>query len=1050
MSNYVRMNSQRLLSHYKTWMFLALFIIVLFGLRVVWYMDNAVGDQPIAENGVLDVRHWKFDNQNTIYLNGQWEFYPNQLLDRDSISAGQGGEPVLISVPGTWKEALPAGSTDHYGYGTYRLRILLGEPIHPAYRIWVQRIEAASVLEINGVTMSPIGRITADEQSYIPDNRSYTDRFDSEGAVEVELIIRVANFDSPTKGGIIESIRFGTEAAVDFERMYSIGFQMIAYVILMLHALYAGILFLLNSRNKVFLVFFLLLFFAGLTIVSDDDSLLRLWLSLNYTWSLKFRFLAYLWVAFFMVLLTRSFSATRTTGIGFRMYAAALCLYTLFLLASPINAVMYANDTFRPLLLLYLLPTLWVLYRIASMLRSNREDVIFLLIASTSIVSSISWGVITGILKLYPTYYPLDIIGALIGFSSYWFKRYFRNTEENAKLTEQLQQADKLKDQFLANTSHELRTPLHGMLSIAQTIAANEQQTLSKKSAQDLDLLLTIGRRMSHLVNDLLDMVLLKDQQIVLQREPLQLQSIASGVIDMLQFMVRSKSVRLQLNLSDKMPPVYADEKRLMQILINLVHNAIKFTEQGTITIAAEIQMGQAIITVTDTGTGMDEETQRRIFTPYEQGDQHLGNSSGIGLGLSICKQLVELHGGSIGVISKPGEGSSFSFQLPLYDPSRSDAPNRTDTVAAIAKSPAQSLTSSQDTGSHSEVWQPMAHSKPMIAAGNVHILAVDDDAVNLQVLASILSGPQYSIHTVLSGKEALELLHTRRWDLLISDVMMPYMSGYELTRQIREHYTLSELPVLLLTARSAPEDIYTGFLAGANDYVAKPVDALELKYRVWALTSLKQSVSDSLRMEAAYLQAQIQPHFLFNTLNALLALSDLDPERMRSLGEALIAYLRISFDFLNSEQLVPLSHELELVQAYLYIEQERFQDRLSVIWQVEPNIELMLPPLSIQPLVENAVKHGLLQQARGGTVEIILKRIEEGIRVEVRDNGKGMEPEYALHLLDASRRGAGGIGLLNTNRRLTQLYGRGLAIQSKPGEGTSVTFVIPRTEAPA
>src|SRR5690606_20063566 len=118
------------------------------------------------------------------------------------------------------------------------------------------------------------------------------------------------------------------------------------------------------------------------------------------------------------------------------------------------------------------------------------------------------------------------------------------------------------------------------------------------------------------------------------------------------------------------------------------------------------------------------------------------------------------------------------------------------------------------------------------------------------------------------------------------------------LARTIRERFTISELPILLLTARSQLTDIYAGFAAGANDYVTKPVDALELKYRVWSLTTLKQSVDESLRMEAAYLQAQIQPHFLFNTLNSIMALSELDLDKMRDVSEAFATYLRCSFDF--------------------------------------------------------------------------------------------------------------------------------------------------------
>lgn len=162
----------------------------------------------------------------------------------------------------------------------------------------------------------------------------------------------------------------------------------------------------------------------------------------------------------------------------------------------------------------------------------------------------------------------------------------------------------------------------------------------------------------------------------------------------------------------------------------------------------------------------------------------------------------------------------------------------------------------------------------------------------------------------------------------------MPGMSGYELTRRVRERYPVSELPVLLLTARAMREEIYYGFQQGANDYVTKPVDSLELKYRVTGLARLKQTVAHSLRLEMAYLQAQIRPHFLFNALNSIATLSTIDLCQMQQLIEAFSSYLRSSFDLMNTGTLIHLKQELSLVEAYLYIEKVRFGERLEVKWE--------------------------------------------------------------------------------------------------------------------
>jgi sensor histidine kinase YesM len=444
-----------------------------------------------------------------------------------------------------------------------------------------------------------------------------------------------------------------------------------------------------------------------------------------------------------------------------------------------------------------------------------------------------------------------------------------------------------------------------------------------------------------------------------------------------------------------------------------------------------------AKIEVIDTGIGMDEETRQRIFLPYDQGKvDTIAIRGGIGLGLSITKQLVELHGGTIEVHSVPDQGSRFSFSIPLAlenDQTSAEWPQHLEKMAQQEIAVTAPLLSNRATSGI----------QTSISEDLLKVLAVDDDPINLNILMSILSSERYEIITATSGKEALSLLDTREWDLVISDVMMPNMSGYELSRMIRERFSLSELPILHLTARSQPEDIQTGFLSGANDYVTKPVDAQELRSRVQALTDMKQSARERLRMEAAWLQAQIQPHFLFNTLNTVAALNLVDPDRMNAMLEAFGNYLKASFDFRNSRRFVPLAHELDLARSYLYIEKERFEDRLDIRWEVAENLTLQLPPLSIQPLVENAIRHGVLKRLRGGVIQIRITDLGDCAEIAVIDDGVGMNEETMRHLLDRKHPKKSGIGLLNTDRRLKQIYGKGLQIQSTPDLGTTVSFTV-------
>lgn len=1015
-------------------------------MRSVWSELFHTVDEHRAVNGVLDLRDVDLDQSPVMYLNGEWELYPDELLTQQDIAKRNGGAKS-VQVPGDWGSAQNQEQESSYGYGTYRLRILT-DPLQTPVTFWFKGIRSSSEVEMNGYNDGGMGEVSADSSTYIPRSTSYTATYDQEGTTSIELLVRVANYDSPYMGGISKPVRFGSQAAVDFSRWYSIGFQMLTFLVMLLHGMYACILYAFNRQERSLLVGAVLTLSVGITVTMGHDNILMLWLPINYTWGIKIRLISLLLQNACILLLFQRLTVVHVRKAWLKWHVVMTLIYTAVIVVVPIH-ITYAMIYYNVINLFFLVSLIWFLYIVGTMIfrKQADRDIVFLLLTAGGITSNLIWSVAETAKDVTTVYYPIDIIFAITGFSAYWFKKYFRNVRENIKLNTELQKGDKIKDQFLANTSHELRTPLHGIINIAHNVVTREKNRLDERSLEDMELLITIGRRMSHLLGDLLDVVRLKEHRIVLRQGPLSIQSVVPGIIAMLQFMAERKPVLLHMEIPESFPQVMGDEERLVQILYNLLHNALKHTEEGTISVSAEIREGHALIHVTDTGIGMDEDTRMRIFLPYEQGSYGISDGQGIGLGLNICKELVELHGGALTVHSELGKGSVFSFDLPLADEATHQAQSQLPLIweqAAEMMEDAPSGFLLPRSGMGDAEALATAEMAPLLKEGRATILAVDDDPVNLDVLVSILSTEPYDITTAGSGQEAMELLGTRQWDLLITDVMMPNMSGYELTQKVREQFSMSELPVLLLTARSQPPDIYTGFASGANDYVTKPVDAVELKYRIRALTMLNQSIQERLRMEAAYLQAQIQPHFLFNTLNSLMVLSDIDTEHMRKLGDAFSSYLRISFNYLNTGELVKLSYELELVEAYLFIEKTRFEDRLSVVLNVEPDLPLLLPPLSIQPLIENAVRHGLLSRNVGGTLCLSITRHEGYTRIEVKDNGKGIEPEKVAELLHATPGGKGGIGIVNTNRRLLQRYGQGLSIVSEPGEGTMVSFDIP------
>lgn len=1011
----------------KVFITLTLFLVPLTLLRIGWLFIYNPPDHPKAVQGTLDLRNWDISSNRPISLDGEWEFYPNKFLLEEANHNSLTQSPDYIDTPGNWKSNIHNDQKTAEGYGSYRLRILVDPNKHQTYSLHLSNIQTSFELFVNGHSLEKSGHPASTKEQYTAWSAPSTATFSTEQS-EIEIILHVANFDRPHDGGIINAIRFGSGASIGSEQSITISLQIMMVVILLLHAIYAGILYMIGYRQKSLIFLSLSLFFGIFCILIDDSQILLTLLPLNYEWGVKIFFLSYIGTALFLLQCIRFLLHEFTAVKPFRWLTILNVIYVVFVLLSPVKYILLTV----PLFYFLYFPTYLAMpvFAVKIALKSSK-DASLLMLAASALTTNVFWGIVKNAGSIYMLYYPFDMIIALIALASFWFKRFIQTANQTKLFAKKLQMADKLKDDFLANTSHELRTPLHGMINIAQHVLDEEKPSLNKQNAQNLELLLTVGQRMSHTLNDLLDLSQLKEGRIHLEPNSIRVQSVASGVVDMLKFMTEGKSITLSMDIPDSFPRVIADEKRLVQILYNLVHNAIKFTYEGTISINAEIREGQAFIHVSDTGIGMDEELKNRAFQAYEQGETGTSTTiGGIGLGLSICQQIIKLHGGTLTVSSTPGLGSVFTFTLRLSD--REDM----DSVAMIEASEAYVAASDSDK------MPPSVEEIP--GSDRPKILVVDDDTVNLKILGDILSTDQYDVVKVTNGKDALLKLDSIQWDLIIADVMMPQMSGYELTRLIRERYTLSELPILLLTARSQPEDINTGFMAGANDYVTKPVNAFELRPRVTALTDLKRSVGQQMRLEAAYLQAQIKPHFLFNTLNSITALSEIDLPKMNDLIEAFSSYLRISFDFWNSQQLVPIKHEFELVRSYLYIEKQRFENRLNFIWNVPPNIHVMIPPLTIQPLVENAVRHGVLSLSRGGTVLVRVEKQDHYIEISVEDNGVGIKEDklnQLLHLQDQEKRG---IGLLNTDRRLKQLYGKGLKIWSQPNLGTKISFQIP------
>jgi signal transduction histidine kinase/class 3 adenylate cyclase len=423
--------------------------------------------------------------------------------------------------------------------------------------------------------------------------------------------------------------------------------------------------------------------------------------------------------------------------------------------------------------------------------------------------------------------------------------------EASKRTNDELAHLNQLKDDFLANTSHELRTPLNGILGLAESLVSGSPDGATKRTAE---LILTSGRRLSTIVDDVLAFATLRKEGASVAREPVDLGAVVDQVRDVYAAQASEKKLVLVVDkqLADR--GVLGETAKLEQVLHHLVGNAVKFTEKGSVTVAAHRAGERVRIAVSDTGPGIDDATRARLFSAFEQADgsaqRELG---GLGLGLPLAKRIVELLGGDLVVESSPGKGSVFSFELDSCErPAAASTaesvhvPSRGNVFAPVALSiipPAPPPSSGSKEGStsvHVAAAAPpsarfSAH-MPIAGLGVVgRVLAVDDEPINLAVLARQLGNEGFEVVKASNGPEAIEKLKSESFDIVLLDVMMPRMSGYDVCRVVRRELGLADLPVVLVTAKTQEQDLVDGFDCGANDYIRKPFTKGELVARVHA-----------------------------------------------------------------------------------------------------------------------------------------------------------------------------------------------------------------------
>lgn len=1030
----------------KTAKMLLLWILILLLLFGVPLLEAQTDPCSVRGQGSMDLSRCQFNDSIPVALDGLWEFHPNQLLTTQSSRAAL----EYVELPHHWNTYTWDTFSSDVNYATYRMKLKL-PPSGGSYGIRIINFKTAAALYVNGTKIATSGQVGTSRENTVPYNRPFSAYFSTQEQ-EVEIVLQVSNFHFYSNSGLTDSVYFGTQQAIQMLEKRT-GYSNVLNIVCLL---FMSIYFMgesLHRRGDGSSVYFPLFCLSGaICFMSYGEKLLLEYIpSLPYEIVSKIQVISGAGVAYFFLAHTYHQFKSYASAIFVRLSA----IHTIFVVALILLTPMSFYTKFMFYLVFILGYVILIAFRAVKNKAEGSMYILISILAAAQVIlimiSRVGW---LGVNHYIPTTgIPIFVLAQGLLYSSRFTKAYNRNKQ----LSKQLVAKMKDQEQFLVRTSHELKTPLNAIINISQSMIEGAGGRLNAAQQADLQLMNGTAQRLSYLVKDILDYEQLKNQRIRIHRRPIDMHQLTSVVIDVFRHLNMNDKVEVRNEVIASRHYVMADENRVVQILYNLLDNALKHTNEGSITITCATQGQWEHITVTDTGVGIANDQLDRIFLDYQQitHSSHT-ETSGIGIGLPITKQLVEMQGGHIEVRSAVGEGSAFTFSLPsveqqehtpLYDASDYEVAAAAERMEpARMKTPDDALIDEMIVDELLSRFDRETYAPSPKQSG--HILIVDDSHASCKALTNLLELDGYTCDTARSGEAALELLNGgNRYNLCIMDVMMPRMSGFELCRIIRHMYNHLELPVLMATAGSNTAMNQAGFEAGANDFIHKPYDWTDLRGRVRTLVQLKGKVEELLHSERDMLRAQIKPHFLFNAINTILWMSKRNPEETRRLLHAFSDFLRGSFDFNQHDTEVPFAEELRLVEAYLSLERARFGDRLKIEYALEEQ-DFYIPPLLLQPLVENAVRHGVMEKVEGGTVKITSHKVKEWIEIIVADDGVGIDMAN-VRLEEGTPRSAAlsekrrGIGLSNINRRLRLLYSTSLMIEAPVGGGTIVRMRI-------
>jgi signal transduction histidine kinase/CheY-like chemotaxis protein len=410
-------------------------------------------------------------------------------------------------------------------------------------------------------------------------------------------------------------------------------------------------------------------------------------------------------------------------------------------------------------------------------------------------------------------------------------------TQELERANEKLQELDQMKTNFLSTVSHELRTPLTSVMGFARILQKKFESTLFPPLSQSEDkkvqkamrqvmenaqIIVDEGERLTTLINDVLDLAKMEAGRVDWNMRELSVEEVIDRAIAATSALVANKPVQLCKAIGEALPLCEGDRDRLIQVVINLISNAVKFTDRGKVICRAQLKDGELVVSVTDSGCGIKPEDQPLVFEKFKQvGDTLTDKPKGTGLGLPICKEIIEHHGGHLWLESELDVGSTFLFSLPLpqqYDPDATLMTQDGEAISLVWQSNRQALVAALQAG--------LKVTADPLQSPSYSILIIDDDVNIREFLQQELSAENYAVREASSGSEGLAIIAGQQPDLILLDVKMPHLNGFAVAARLHSNPATLHIPIILHTVA---EDKFLAEQLGIDYYLTKPAKEMDL-----------------------------------------------------------------------------------------------------------------------------------------------------------------------------------------------------------------------------